>query len=66
MLVLRLARGLSQRDLASLLGTKRTYITKLERHGRSVTLGTLERIAAALQVPPRTIIRIATGERFQD
>jgi transcriptional regulator with XRE-family HTH domain len=50
-LALRSARHLSQRDLAERMGVPRTYISKLENGKAGRTLGSLERVAAALEVP---------------
>ena len=44
----RLARGLSQRELAELTGTTQSAIARLERGGRPPRIDTLLRIAAAL------------------
>ncbi len=46
----RLARNLSQEALADLADVHRTYIGMLERGEKNVTLGTLERVANALNV----------------
>jgi transcriptional regulator with XRE-family HTH domain len=61
---LRQARQLSQEGLADALGIHRTYVGGLERGERNVTLRTVERLAALLEVdaaallapvaPPRT------------
>jgi ribosome-binding protein aMBF1 (putative translation factor) len=47
---LREARGLSQRDLAELVGTTQSAIARLEGGHVSPTLATLDRIAEALNV----------------
>jgi transcriptional regulator with XRE-family HTH domain len=44
----RLARGLSQRQLAQLTGTTQSAIARLERGGRPPRIDTLLRIAEAL------------------
>jgi ribosome-binding protein aMBF1 (putative translation factor) len=44
----RLARGLSQRQLAELTGTTQSAIARLERGGRPPRIDTLLRIAEAL------------------
>ena len=46
----RLARGLSQEDLAAESGLDRTYISGLERGARNPALSTIERVSRALQV----------------
>jgi predicted transcriptional regulator len=45
----RTARGLSQRELAELVGTTQSAIARLERGGRPPRIDTLLRIAEALE-----------------
>jgi transcriptional regulator with XRE-family HTH domain len=45
----RQAKGLSQRELAELVGTTQSAIARLERGGRPPRIDTLLRIADALQ-----------------
>jgi transcriptional regulator with XRE-family HTH domain len=49
---LRLERGLSQEAFAEVLGVHRTYMGGVERGERNLTLRSLERIAARLDVDP--------------
>lgn len=44
----REAAGLTQCDLAQIIGTKRTAISRLENHAEDVKLSTLEKVARAL------------------
>jgi transcriptional regulator with XRE-family HTH domain len=53
---IRIARGLSQEDLAHLAGLHRTHISLIERNRRSVRLETLERLARALNIHPASLI----------
>src|SRR6185503_4947266 len=59
----RQQRGLSQRELAELVGTTQSAIARLERGGRPPRIDTLLRIANALdcelrvELRPRTITR---------
>ncbi len=53
----RLAKGLSQEELADLLGFHRTYVGGLERGERNVTLRTLSRLARELGVDPLSLLR---------
>ena len=46
----RTARGLSQESLADLLGVHRTYAGGLERAEHNLTLRSVERIAARLEL----------------
>ncbi|MFN8476064.1 MAG: helix-turn-helix transcriptional regulator [Anaerolineae bacterium] len=48
----RLARGLSQEELASLAGLHRTYVGGIERGEQNVSLLNILRLAVALQVSP--------------
>ncbi|HEY2332619.1 MAG TPA: helix-turn-helix transcriptional regulator [Acidimicrobiales bacterium] len=49
---LRQERGLSQEAFAEVLGVHRTYMGGVERGERNLTLRSLERIAARLDVDP--------------
>lgn len=55
----REARGLSQEDFAQVLGVHRTYMGGVERGERNLTLKSVERIAATLQVDPLDLLRPA-------
>lgn len=49
--VLRLARlekGITQEELANLVNTKKTAISRIENHAEDIRLSTLEKIAHAL------------------
>lgn len=48
---LREQRGLSQETFAEFLGVHRTYMGGVERGERNLTLRSVERIAARLEVP---------------
>jgi len=52
----REARGLSQEAFADFLGLHRTYVGGLERGERNLTLKSLERIAALLEVDPISLL----------
>jgi transcriptional regulator with XRE-family HTH domain len=45
---LRRASGLSQEELADRAGLHRTYVSAVERGERNLTVGSLEKIAVAL------------------
>ena len=52
----RLELGLSQEALAESAGVHRTYVGMLERAEKNVTIYNIERIAAALMVPPDSLL----------
>lgn len=52
----RLERGLSQEAFADLVGVHRTYMGGLERGERNLTLRSLERIAAMIEVEPLELL----------
>ena len=54
--VYREARGWSQEAFADVLGVHRTYMGGVERGERNLTLKSLERLAAALDVDPLTLL----------
>lgn len=52
----RHAQGVSQEALADTLGYHRTYLGALERGERNLTLRSVERIAAKLEVEPLRLL----------
>ena len=53
---IRLARGLTQQDLADQARLNRSYIGEIEIGRRNVTLLTMSRLATALNVPLHTLL----------
>jgi transcriptional regulator with XRE-family HTH domain len=53
----RLARGLSQEDLALKSGLDRTYVGGVERGERNLGLLNIHRLARSLGVKPRDLLR---------
>jgi transcriptional regulator with XRE-family HTH domain len=53
---LRTERGLSQEAFADQLGFHRTYVGGVERGERNLTLRSVERLAAVLDVEPLTLL----------
>lgn len=53
---IRQERGLTQSDLADLLGTKQSGVSRLLNGGEDVTLSRCERIAEMLQVDVKELI----------
>ncbi|MGD0293088.1 MAG: helix-turn-helix transcriptional regulator [Terracidiphilus sp.] len=63
---IRRARHLSQRQLAGRMQVPRTYISKIENGKAIPTLSSLERLAAALGVHIRQLIRDARSLRDEE
>lgn len=55
-------RGLSQERLGQLAGLDRTYISGVERGIRNPTIGTVWRLAAALECRPSCLFIRAEGD----
>lgn len=53
----RQARGLSQENFADVLGVHRTYMGGVERGERNLTLKSVERIAARIDVEPLSLLQ---------
>jgi transcriptional regulator with XRE-family HTH domain len=56
----RLARKLSQEDLAELANLHRTYVGSVERAERNVSIDNIERLAVALGVSLASLLRGGT------
>jgi transcriptional regulator with XRE-family HTH domain len=63
---IRRARHLSQRQLAGRMQVPRTYISKIENGKAIPTLGSLERLAAALGVGVCQLVRDARSRREEE
>ena len=63
---IRRARHLSQRQLASRMQVPRTYISKIENGKAVPTLGSLERLAGALEVDVSKLVRDARSRRDEE
>ena len=63
---IRRARHLSQRQLAGRMQVPRTYISKIENGKAIPTLSSLERLAAALDVDVRQLVRDARSHREEE
>jgi transcriptional regulator with XRE-family HTH domain len=51
--------GLSQQDVAYATHLHRTYISDIERGQRNITIGSLQRVAIALDIQLSTLARLA-------
>jgi transcriptional regulator with XRE-family HTH domain len=63
---IRKARHLSQRQLAGRMQVPRTYISKIENGKAIPTLGSLERLADALEVDISQLVRDARSRREEE
>ena len=63
---IRRARHLSQRQLAGRMQVPRTYISKIENGKAIPTLGSLERLANALDVDMRQLVRDSRSRRDEE
>jgi transcriptional regulator with XRE-family HTH domain len=63
---IRRLRHLSQRQLAGRMQVPRTYISKIENGKAIPTLGSLERLAAALDVDVSKLVRDARSRRDEE
>src|ERR1700690_3893739 len=63
---IRKARHLSQRQLAGRMQVPRTYISKIENGKAIPTLGSLERLAAALEVDICQLVRDGRSQREEE
>ncbi len=63
---IRKARHLSQRQLAGRMQVPRTYISKIENGKAIPTLGSLERLATALEVDLSQLVRDTRSQRDEE
>ena len=63
---IRRARHLSQRQLAGRMQVPRTYISKIENGKAIPTLGSLERLANALEVEVSALVRDSRSRREEE
>lgn len=54
---IRLEKGISQEKLAELSNLHRTYVSSVERCERNITVDNMERLATALDVDLRELLR---------
>lgn len=59
----RLMLGISQEQIAARSGLHRTYISDVERGARNVSLVSLERLSAAVELPVSQIMILAEAKR---
>ncbi|MYM23228.1 helix-turn-helix domain-containing protein [Duganella sp. FT135W] len=58
----RLESGLSQEKLAELAGVHRTYVSQAERRVVSISLDSIEKLAASLGVTEEELVGMSTPE----
>lgn len=58
----RLHRGITQRDLAEMVGIHHTALNHFEAGRRAIPDDVLSRLAAALKVPPYALLGVITSE----
>ena len=58
----RVARGLSQKDLATLAGVNPSYISLVEAGNRKPSAGSLEKLAEVLDVPLYLLMLLGSSE----
>jgi transcriptional regulator with XRE-family HTH domain len=54
---IRTSKGISQEKLAELSGLHRTYVSSVERFERNITIDNMERLASALGVDLRELLK---------
>ncbi len=66
--LVRVARGLSQEELADRASLDRTYISSIERRLRNLSIQNIQRLALALQVDPRELLDpgLPNDARYRD
>lgn len=62
---LRLKAGLSQADLANIIGATQPYIAKLERGTSDFRASTIRKLASALEVSVETIVNLNENEETE-
>lgn len=53
----RLEKGMTQEELANILNTKKTAISRIENHAEDIRLSTLEKMATALGKEMKILIQ---------
>lgn len=59
--LVRLARGISQEELADRASLDRTYISSIERRLRNLSIQNIQRLALALEIEPRQLLNPDLG-----
>ncbi|MEK3719236.1 helix-turn-helix domain-containing protein [Paenibacillus sp. FSL H8-0034] len=63
--ILRKEKGLTQEQLAEKANLSYTYLTRLERDGRNLSLATIEKIANALESSPSELLQFHDLNLFE-
>lgn len=62
---LRLAKGMSQSQLADAMGKKQSYVARLESGSNDVQMSTIEALAKALTVPASEVFTAVMASRLK-
>jgi transcriptional regulator with XRE-family HTH domain len=62
---LRLARELTQNDIADMINSERSHISDIERGIKSPSLSMIFRLAEALQIPSGELVQLVDDELKQ-
>lgn len=62
---LRLARELTQNDVADMINSERSHISDIERGIKSPSLSMIFRLAEALQIPSGELVQLVDNELKQ-
>ena len=60
--LVRVARGMSQEELAHRASLDRTYVSSVERRLRNLSIQNIQRLAVALEVEPQELLDPQLGE----
>lgn len=65
--LVRMARGISQEELADRASLDRTYISSIERRLRNLSIQNIQRLALALDIDPRDLLNpeLASDTRYR-
>ena len=62
----RITRGLTQKDLASAIKMAQGFVSLIEQGKRSLSVGTLDKIAKALEIPTGCLLIMASSNSMRN